>query len=142
MTSTPDINIMAAALDRIIPAVDNLAGAGEMGLGQEVIDRSRADSRFWDALSTVTTALSSFRDFVELNGQDQDEVLRNIESSHATAFGLWIDVVYTIYYMQPAVHKWLNWHGRPPQPEGNTMPPWDESILEVARKREPFWRKV
>ena len=142
MTSTPDVNVLAAALDRIIPAVDDLIGAGEMGLGQEVIDRSRTDSRFWDALSTVTTALSSSGDFVELNGPDQDEVLRKIESSHATAFGLWIDVVYTIYYMQPAVHKWLNWHGRPPQPEGNVMPPWDESILEVARKREPFWRKV
>jgi hypothetical protein len=142
MTSIPDINVLAAALDRILPAVDNLAGAGEMGLGQEVIDRSRADSRFWDALSTVTEALSSSGDFVGLDRPNKDEVLRNIEESDASAFGLWLDVVYTIYYMQPAVHTWLNWHGRPPQPEGNVMPPWDDSILEVARKREPFWRKV
>lgn len=143
MTNTPDIDVVAAALNRLIPAVDNLAGAGEMGLGEEVIERSRADDRFWKALSTVMDSLaSSGGNFLTLDGSEQDDVLRNIEASLPDAFGLWLDVVYTIYYMQPPVHEWLNWHGRPPQPVGNVMPPWDESILEVTRQREPFWRQV
>lgn len=142
MTFNPDINLLTAALDRVIPPVDELAGAGEMGLTEVVIDRSRADDRFWDALSTVLNALPSPDDFLKLNGDGQDGAIRAAEKSHPDAFKLWLDVVYTIYYMQPEVHLWLSWHGRPPQPEGNVMPPWDESILSVIRKREPFWRQV
>ena len=40
------------------------------------------------------------------------------------------------------VHKRIGWDGQPPQPQGYEMDPWDESVLENARKREPFWRKV
>jgi hypothetical protein len=113
-----------------------------MGLSEEVIKRCAADFRFSDALDAVVEALPSPGDFAALDDDGRDEALRAVESSNPDAFGLWLDVVYTVYYMQPDVHKRLNWHGRSPQPDGNTMPPWDESILGVIRQREPFWRKT
>lgn len=141
---TLDINtdLMSAALDRVIPPVDDLPGAGDMGLAEEVIKRCRADTRFSDALDAVIGALPPSDGFVGLDGDEQDGALRAVESSHPDAFGLWLDVVYTIYYMQPQVHARLSWHGRSPQPDGNEMPPWDESVLSEIRKREPLWRKV
>jgi hypothetical protein len=142
MTLDLDTGLLAAALDRIIPPVDDLPGAGAMGLAEEVIARSRADFRFSDALDTVVNALPSPNAFTALDGEGQDGAIRALESSHPDDFNLWLDVVYTIYYMQPAVHRRMNWHGRSPQPEGNVMPPWDESVLGVTRQREPFWRKA
>lgn len=142
MAFEPDINILALAMDRVVPPVDDLPGAGGMGLAGEVVERSRTDERFWIALQTVLGALSSVEGFTALDCDDRDEALAAVESSNAAAFGLWLDVVYTIYYMQPSVHKRLGWHGRPPQPDGNQMPPWNESILSNTRKREPFWRRV
>lgn len=142
MIIVPHVELLTAALDRIIPPVDDLAGAGGMGLAEEVVERSHQDDRFWNALSTVLTKLAASGEFAEKDGDAQDDVLRGVESEHLDAFNLWLDVVYTIYYMQPEVHKWLGWHGRPPQPDGNVMPPWDESVLDKIRKREPFWRKV
>ena len=93
-------------------------------------------------LFIVLGELSASSEFLSKNSDGQDEALRGVENGQPTAFNLWLDVVYTIYYMQPKVHARLNWHGRSPQPDGNVMPPWDESVLEVTRKREPFWRKV
>jgi hypothetical protein len=142
MAFNPSTDLLTAVLDRIIPPVDDLAGAGGMGLAAEVIERSRADDRFWDALVSVMSSMPSAGEFGALDGDGRDDAIRTVETAEPGAFGLWLDVVYTIYYMQPAVHRRLSWHGRPPQPEGNVMPPWDESVLDVIRQREPFWRKV
>ncbi|HJP27928.1 MAG TPA: hypothetical protein QF694_03850 [Dehalococcoidia bacterium] len=142
MAFKPDINLLAAAMDRVIPPVDDLAGAGGMGLAEVVVEKSQADDRFWDALSTVLNALASSNEFLANSGDAQEDALRSVESLQPVAFNLWLDVVYTIYYMQPEVHRRLSWHGRPPQPDGNVMPPWDESVLDVTRQREPFWRQV
>jgi len=129
-------------MDRVIPPVDDLPGAGGMGLAAEVIDRSRSDPRFWYALQTVLEALPAADDFSERNADARDAAIGRVESAHPHEFGLWLDAVYTIYYMQPKVHQRIGWHGRSPQPDGNQMPPWDESVLEKVRRREPFWRKV
>jgi len=137
-----EINTLSAALDRVVPAIDELPGAGGMGLAPVVVERSRADERFWDALVTVVRELASSGEYTSMSGEEQDDALRAVEGSEAEAFALWLDVVFTIYYMQPEVHKRLGWHGRSPQPVGNEMPPWDESVLDKIRQREPFWRKV
>ena len=39
MAFTPDIDLLTAAMDRILPPAGDLPGAGSMGLAQEVIDR-------------------------------------------------------------------------------------------------------
>ncbi len=142
MTFTPDMDLLSAAMDRAIPAAGDLPAAGAMGLAQEAVDRSEGDDRFWSALETVLSSLPSAREFGELHGDGQDAALSAVESGSPDAFGTWVDVVYTVYYMQPRVHQRIGWHGRTPQPEGNQMPPWDESVLANIRNREPFWRKV
>lgn len=141
-TFKPDKNLLASAMDRVLPAVDDLPGAGSMGLSQEVIDRSKSHGRFWEALHSVLSALPEAAEYSELDGGEQDAALSKVELQWPDAFGLWTDVVYTVYYMQPDVHRRIGWHGRAPQPEGNQMPPWDEEILKDIRHMEPFWRHV
>lgn len=142
MSEVAKTKLLSAALDRLIPAIDELPGAGEMGLAGEITSRCKADDRFWNAHTTVIDQLSAIDGFIDRDGSDQDEAISVVEQTAPNEFGLWLDVVYTIYYMQPSVHQHLDWHGRPPQPEGNVMPPWDESVLNVIKEREPFWRKV
>ena len=70
------------------------------------------------------------------------DAIRVIERNISDHFGTFLEIVYLVYYSQPAVHRRNGWVGRPPQPEGFDLSPFDESILETVRKREPFWRKV
>ncbi|MEM7024146.1 MAG: hypothetical protein AAF637_16380 [Pseudomonadota bacterium] len=139
MSFEPDLALLALAMDRVIPPVDDLPGAGGMGLAEDVVARSRTDDRFFSALQTVLRALPAA--FEDLDDDRKDAAIRAIEEGSPRDFGQWLDVVYTVYYMQPAVHRRLGWHGRPPQPDGNQMPPWDENVLANVRRRKPFWRR-
>ncbi len=135
-----DTTSLSAALDRVVPAIGNLPGAGAMGLADVIAENAQKDHRFNSALETVSAALPDV--FDSLDAGPQDDALRDIESANPAAFGLFLDITYSFYYMRPEVHERLNWHGRAPQPEGNELPPFDDSVLEVARQRAPLWRKV
>ena len=80
--------------------------------------------------------------FLALDGEQQDEAIREIESSISGDFANVQEVVYLAYYSQHQVHERIGWRTGPLQPLGFTLPPWDESILETVRKREPFWRQA
>ncbi len=86
MAFVPDTDLLTAAMDRIIPPVDNLAGAGSMGLAKTVVERSRTDDRFWKALVAVANALPSSGDFLALDGDGQYEAIRAVETSVPSAF--------------------------------------------------------
>ncbi len=135
-----DIALLSAALDRVVPAVGNLPGAGAMGMAEVIVESARQDHRFETAIETVAAALPD--GFASMDAGAQDDSLREIESAEGEAFGLFLDITYSFYYMRPEVHERLSWHGRAPQPEGNELPPFDDAVLEVARQRAPLWRKV
>lgn len=143
-----DSSTLAAAMDRVIPTAAGLPGAGAMGVGPEIEARAASQSWLDSAVKAVLDALAREASeqgkerFDQLDPEGQDAVLQRVESSFPDEFGSFLDLVYTVYYMQPEVHRAIGWHGRTPQPDGNEMAPFDESVLAVACKREPFWRKV
>ena len=146
--SDSDRVTLGEVMDRLIPGVDDLPAAGQMGLGVEVERMARDVSRFAKGLESVLGALSADPSsrasggFRGLKPEDQDTAIRAIEKNIPTKFGTFLEIVYLAYYSQPAVHRRIGWVGRPPQPEGFDLPPFDESILETIRKREPFWRRT
>ena len=85
-----NLSLLAAALDRVLPTVATLPGAGAMGLADVIVKRARQDQRFKAALETVATALPD--GFASLDASAQDDALRNIESAQAEAFGLFLDI--------------------------------------------------
>lgn len=139
---------MRVAMDRMIPAVDDLPGAGSMGLLEEIermaIEHERyriSLVRFLDAL-TLDMSVEAVGGFLALDGEQQEEAIREIENSIAGDFANVLEVVYLAYYARPEVHSRIGWRTGPLQPLGFTLPPFDESILDTVKKREPFWRQA
>jgi len=141
--SSVDEQLLVSILDRLIPAVDNLPAAGQMGLTPEIVrlaaQQARFNGVFENAIDTFGTANPTF---TSSNGDQQDDAIRIFESSSPDLFGAVLSIVYIVYYKDSRVHARIGWEGRTPQPDGNEMEPWDESVLDKMRKREPFWRSV
>jgi hypothetical protein len=139
---------MRVVMDRLIPVVDDLPGAGSMGLLVE-IERMASEHeryrrslvRFLDAL-TLDMSVQAEGGFMALDGERQDEAIREIEGSLGREFANVLEVVYIAYYSQPEVHTRVGWRTGPVQPLGFTLPPFDEVVLDTVRKREPFWRQA
>ena len=144
-TSITNINedLLAAILDRLIPSVEGVSSAGKMGLTTEIVRLAGQQARFH---SIFTNAMQMFESansgFISLDGEAQDTAIKNFESNDPALFKSLLTISYIVYYKDARVHKRIGWNGRTPQPEGNTMEPWDDSILDNQRKREPFWRQV
>jgi len=144
-TSNTHINdeILVAVLDRLIPAVDDLPPAGEMDLTEEIVRLSGQQKRFQNIFIEAMKSFESANpNFVDLDGASQDETIREFESESPELFDSILTISYIVYYKDARVHKRLGWSGNTPQPDGNPMEPWDESVLDNMRKRKPFWRHV
>ena len=83
---------MRVVMDRMIPPVDDLPGAGSMGLLEEIERMSvehdryqRSIVRFLDAL-TLDMSVEVEGGFLALDGERQDEAIREIENSIAGDF--------------------------------------------------------
>lgn len=141
--SPVDEKLLDAILDRLIPAVDDLPSAGQMRLSAEIVrlaaQQARFNGVFENAIETFGTANPTFTSVTE---DHQDEAIRTFESSSPELFGVLLSITYIVYYKDSRVHARIGWDGRTPQPDGNDMEPWDESVLDTVRKRKPFWRRV
>ena len=135
-------------MDRLLPAVDELPGAGEMGLASEVEQRARRHRPLRSALIAVMDGLSmdmaahAAGGFKALSEEQQIESLLLLEEAMPEHFARLVALIYTTYYMQPEVDERIGWPGGAVQPEGFDVEPFDESILETARQRDPLWRHV
>ncbi|MBN4064254.1 hypothetical protein JYU04_00805 [Dehalococcoides mccartyi] len=144
-TSNTNINeeLLVAILDRLIPAIDELPSAGQMNLTTEIIRLSRQQARFKALFHQAMNKFDSTNPgFTDLPSDQQDDCIRSFESAEPELFNTLLSISYIVYYKDERVHKRIGWSGKTPQPDGNEMEPWDESILENMRKREPFWRQV
>jgi hypothetical protein len=143
--STKNVNeeLLAAILDRLIPAIDDVPSAGNMGLTTEIVRLSGQQARFQGIFKNAMEIFESTNsEFVLLDSEAQVTAIRKFESNEPDLFSSLLTISYIVYYKDARVHKRIGWSGRTPQPEGNPMEPWDDSILETQREREPFWRKV
>jgi hypothetical protein len=133
--------ILRAVMDRLVPPVDDLPGAGTMGLLDQVEAMAQAHHPFHFALLALLGGLPA-GSFTARGAADQDKAIARFEKAHPATFNTLLEVVYLAYYADPRVHGRIGWRGGPLQPDGFTLPPFDESILETARQRQPFWRRV
>jgi len=143
-----DMVTLKIALDRLIPAVDDLPGAGSLGLAENLERFSNRSAAMRSALVAVLDALSLdpglhvSGGFQALKPEQQDEAIRTVEVALSEKFGQFLKLVYVVYYMDSRVHQRIGWESRPLQPRGFDLIPFDEAVLEKARQRKPFWRKA
>jgi len=136
-----DRTVLRAVMDRLVPPVDDLPGAGTMGLLGEIEAMARAHAPFHVALLALLDGLPA-KEFGALSGPDQDKAIGSFEKAHPASFNTALEVVYLAYYADPRVGRRIGWRTGPLQPGGFALPPFDEAILEKARQRQPFWRRA
>ncbi|MDA1280783.1 MAG: hypothetical protein O3B95_12240 [Chloroflexi bacterium] len=142
---TPDIredSLLVAVLDGIIPPTGNLPGAGGLGLVSELQRMSRDHTKYEDVVPRAITVISRSLDSGEPDSREVEQAIREFEAADPKDFARFLEIVYLAYYSDPRVYDRIGWRTGPLQPEGHPMPPWDESILETTKKREPFWTRV
>lgn len=143
-----DRRTLAAMMDRLIPPVGDLPAAGQMGLAAKVEERARRAPSLRSALASILDAVSldmavhASGGFNAITEERRDEVLKLIESTMPQRFTTFLQLVYTVYYMEPAVQARIGWSGRPPQPGGFELPPFDETLLDPVKRRERFWKQA
>jgi len=133
--------ILRAIMDRLVPPVDDLPGAGTMGLLDQVEAMAGAHHPFHFALLALLGGLPA-GSFAARGEADQDKAISRFEAAHPAVFNAVLEAVYLAYYTDPRVHGRIGWRTGPLQPNGFTLPPFDEAILDKGRRRPPFWRRV
>ena len=139
--SEADRTVLRAVMDRLVPAIDDLPGAGTMGLGTEVEAMTGQHSSFHLALVGLLDSLAA-KGFATLPGPAQDDAIGAFEKAQPVMFDALLEVVYLAYYGDERVHRRIGWPTGALQPRGFDLPPFDEAILDKTRQRQPFWRPV
>jgi hypothetical protein len=136
--------LLSAVLDRLLPANEELAPAGQMDLGRTVRDDASNSPPLAEALTTVMENLPD--GFCQLDGDAQDAALRAAETADPRSFAGLLNLAYTAYYTDARVQGLIahrtGYEPGPPQPSGYDLAPFDERVLEQVSQRAPLWRKT
>jgi hypothetical protein len=133
--------VLRAVMDRLIPPIDELPGAGAMGLVPEIEAMARQHGAFHRALTGLLDGLAA-EGFTTVHVSVQDDAIRAFEKMQPVLFEALLEVVYLAYYADERVHRRIGWRSGALQPQGFELPPFDEAILGETRQRKPFWRAV
>ena len=133
--------ILSDVMDLLIPPIDDLPGAGAMGLASEVASLASRHEPYDRALSTFIQKLE-----INWSAQVMDlqkrALLQDLEATDGATFNAVLELVYLAYYGDPRVHRRVGWRGGPLQPKGFPLPPFNPESLHTIRERRPFWRQT
>ena len=136
-----EMMILSGVMDRLVPPVDDLPGAGAMGLAPEVDSLARRHAPYHRSLSILIEKLA-MKWSAQLPNSQKEALLRDLEAADGATFYAVLELVYLAYYADPRVHRRMGWRGGPLQPEGFPLAPFDPEVLQAIRKRQPFWRQT
>ena len=134
--------MLAAVLNRIVPAAGNMPAAGDLGIAgfvESVAAGSSGKRRtLMDGLVQIELAASDRGgSFADLPEAAQIDALRSVEASSPEFFQELVTQTYRGYYTNEAVCGGLGY--RPPNREDYDPLPFDESLLEPVRQRGQVW---
>ena len=134
--------LLAAVLNRLVPAVGDMPAAGDLGIAgfvEAVAAGSTAKRRqLLGGLVDIDLAASERGgSFTALAEAAQIDALRTVEASSPEFFQELVTQTYRGYYTDEAVCGALGY--RPPNREDYDPLPFDESLLEPVSRRGPVW---
>ncbi|MBM31601.1 MAG: hypothetical protein CL764_01965 [Chloroflexi bacterium] len=138
--------ILIKIMDLIVPAIDDLPGAGSMGLLNELKILCKKYPKIYFSIRRIINSIEidpisrANGSFIFLDIDRQIETLKIIELNLSDDFSILINAIYSVYYMNKDVKKRINWKYNSIQPQGFEILPWDESILVEIKKIKPFWK--
>ena len=140
--------VLTAVLNRIIPAQDNRAGAGDLGVAafvEKAAGRTPGQTRlFNEGLNElqVTGARSQPDGFLAMPDQAKDDILRGIEAAKPEFFDQLVKQAYNGYYTDSRTFESIGYRQPGVPVEGAQPPLLDEALLEQQKQRPPFWTKT
>ena len=143
--SDAQAELVARVLDRIVPPTGKMPGAGDIAI--EYLDRFVGASpqrkrTFSNGLTGIELrAQQSFSGaFASLPGEQQDEVLRQVEADDKGFFDLLVRQTYNGYYTNPRIIEALGLEARGPQPHGYRVEMGNISLMENVQRRGRIYR--
>lgn len=127
--------LLAAVLNRLVPADDAMPGAGDAGVAgyidQALLDAPHLRPPIIDLLDELRGC-----GFARLPGPEQDERLRRLAADRPASFDVLLHAAYTGYYSSPSVLTAAGW-----LPAGSApSEPFDQALLDAVRRRGPCYR--
>jgi len=134
--------MLAAVLNRIVPAAGDMPAAGDLGIAgfvESVAAGSTGKRRtLMDGLVQVELAASERGgSFAALSEAAQVDAMRAVETSSPGFFQELVTQTYRGYYTDATVCRALGY--RPPNREDYDPLPFDDSLLEPVRQRGQIW---
>ena len=146
--SSEQRSLLAAVLNRIIPANDQMPAAGDLGIGTFIEGVAAGNSDlirlFNEGLTEIAVAAGQnpTQAFESLSNAAKDELLKAVEVDYPAFFDQLVLQTYNGYYTNTEVFKVIGYE-LPKTPEPGALPELlDESLLDQQKQREPFWKKV
>ena len=103
--------LLKSAMNLIIPPVDDLPGAGELGLVDNAVELANREKDFGEALRRALSVFNldpSVRaegGFAALDEEQQVAVLKALEANLPAVFDKLVDLVYVVYYSDERVSQ-------------------------------------
>ena len=139
--TAPERETLAAAMDEIIPAADDMPGAGTMGclgyLECIVAELPGLTEQFRTGLATLDA--ESHRQiqqpFANLPRTGRGESSARWSATGPDFFRALRDLVYEAYYTRPEIWQRLSYESHLTDHAGPIMKPFDEAVLAQVRTR-------
>ena len=134
--------LLTAALNRIIPAQDDMPAAGDLGIAAFIASVAAADAakrrQFLDGLRRIELAAASHgATFPALPATAQTAVLQAVSEAAPDFFQELVTQTYRGYYTSQPVFNLLQY--RAPNRADYAPRPFDETLLEPVRARGQMW---
>lgn len=149
MNFTPEF--LEAVVDTLLPGLPAttraaaLPPASQVGVAQQLA-RHLATHRDHDLLEEALTAIIDVagdrQAFIMAQKDAATGILNQIEQTLPLAFQALLFVVSADYYEAAAVLQAFGWPTSPPQPQGYSLPPFNEALLQPVKKRPSLWRPI
>ncbi|MBI4164622.1 MAG: gluconate 2-dehydrogenase subunit 3 family protein [Acidobacteria bacterium] len=139
---------LRAAMDEIVPAIDDMPSASAVG-GVEYVSRvTHADAAIRKSISESLAGLEALskkikaKAFSSLTRAQRVETLRAFEKQSPEAFVTLRDFTDEAYYTEPHVWKLIGYELHPTNEAGPRVKPFDESVLAHVKKMPRRYREV
>lgn len=138
-------SLLAAVLNRLVPAAGDMPAAGDLGIAEFVESVAAGSSgkrrTLMDGLVKIELAASERGgSFTDLPESAQINALQVVEASSPELFQELITQTYRGYYTNETVCGALGY--RPPNREDYDPLPFDELLLEPVRQRGQIWTEA
>ena len=123
-------------LNIILPPIENLPGAGDLGIAKEMFRMSNEHDRYSGVIKNSMELIN------KINQPEIAEKINILESNEPKLFSLLLEIIYIAYYSNIDVQKRIKWRPGPLHPQGFAIEKWDEKVLDQIKKRKEFWKKI